>query len=143
MSQAKRAADPEQLSSEPTPRTAPIVEPVRLDPILPLAVRVDLQRQVLEIERRYDCPTPGFAMAPERVVDERQKIRGDEPFSRWLLAQRDRGDWIDNLAAAARADRGFPKTGSPDDVRTRLRELGADGDAFEQVDDAERYWLSL
>ena len=66
-----------------------------------------------------------------------------EPFGRWLLAQRDRGDWIDDLATAARADRGFPKQGSPDQVRDRLRLQGADGDTFEQMDDAERVWLSL
>lgn len=64
-----------------------------------------------------------------------------EPFGSWLLAQRDRGDWIDDLATAARTDRGFPRNGSPEDVRKRLQSFGADGDAFEQVDDAERDWL--
>ena len=66
-----------------------------------------------------------------------------EPFGAWLLAQHDRGDWIDQLAKAARGDRGFPKRGSPDDVRKRLQATGADGDTFEQVDDAERCWGSL
>jgi hypothetical protein len=66
-----------------------------------------------------------------------------EPFGAWLLAQHDRGDWIDQLAAAARADRGFPKRGSPDDIRKRLQSMGADGDTFEQLDDAERCWAGL
>jgi len=66
-----------------------------------------------------------------------------EPFGAWLLAQRDRGDWIDSLAKAARADRGFPKRGGPDEVRARLQLHGADGDTFEQLDDAERCWRGL
>jgi hypothetical protein len=33
------------------------------------------------------------------------------------MAQRDRGDWVDNLANAVRADRTFPKNGDPEAVR--------------------------
>lgn len=66
-----------------------------------------------------------------------------EPFGRWLLVQRSRGDWIDQLADMARADRGFPKDGDPDAVRRRMGELGADPDTFEALDDAELDWLSL
>src|SRR3546814_15820792 len=33
-----------------------------------------------------------------------------EPFGRWLIAQRDRGDWIDELANDARTDLGFPRS---------------------------------
>lgn len=65
-----------------------------------------------------------------------------EPFGTWLLQQRDRGDWIDDLALAARADRAFPRSGTPDEVRKRLADMGAEGDMFERVDDAERHWLS-
>lgn len=65
----------------------------------------------------------------------------DEPFGTWLLAQKNRGDWIDALVLAARSDRSFPKTGSPDDVRKRLTEMQAEGDMFERLDDAERLWL--
>lgn len=63
-------------------------------------------------------------------------------FGRWLLRQRDRGDWIDGVAEAARADRQFPKDGDPEVVRKRLREMSADGDAFAAIDDAELHWLS-
>ncbi|WP_294260771.1 hypothetical protein [uncultured Sphingomonas sp.] len=66
-----------------------------------------------------------------------------EPFGRWLLAQRSRGDWIDGLADAARADRAFPKDGDVEAVRARLQQLSADPDAFEALDDAELHWLSL
>jgi len=65
-----------------------------------------------------------------------------EPFGRWLLNQRDRGDWIDGVADAARADRQFPKDGDPEAIRARLRELSADGDAFAAIDDAEIDWMS-
>lgn len=93
------------------------------------------------------APTPIEADAPperiaERPLAPREEQAGREPFGRWLLSQHKRGDWIDALAAAARADAGFPKTGTADAVRARLHALGADGDAFEQVDDAERAWLS-
>ncbi|HWL48026.1 MAG TPA: hypothetical protein VNQ31_09960 [Sphingomonadaceae bacterium] len=66
-----------------------------------------------------------------------------EPFGCWLIAQRDRGDWIDDVAAAARKDPHFPRDGSPEDVRGRLRELTADGDVFAAIDDAELDWRSL
>ncbi len=65
-----------------------------------------------------------------------------EPFGMWLMAQKDRGDWIDPIAAAARRDPRFPKHGTPDQVRERLREMGADGDAFAALDDAEIDWLA-
>lgn len=77
------------------------------------------------------------------VVEElEQELPLREPFGTWLLAQVDRGDWIDGLAAAARADRGFPKRGDVEQVRERMREHGADGDAFAALDDAELDWRS-
>ena len=64
-------------------------------------------------------------------------------FGKWMLMQRDRGDWIDGIADAARADRTFPKSGDPEAVRKHLRGQQADGDAFAAIDDAESEWLSL
>ena len=61
-------------------------------------------------------------------------------FGRWLLAQRDRGDWVDGLAETARSDRTFPKDGDPETVRLHLRKQQADGDTFQAVDDAESSW---
>lgn len=69
--------------------------------------------------------------------------RKAEAFGRWLIAQRDRGDWIDPIANAARADPAFPKDGDVEQVRARMTALGADPDAFEALDDAELHWLSL
>jgi uncharacterized protein YozE (UPF0346 family) len=63
-------------------------------------------------------------------------------FGRWLLTQRDRGDWVDGIADAARADRTFPKNGDPEAVRAHLRKQQADGDAFAAVDDAESDWMA-
>lgn len=75
--------------------------------------------------------------------DPTSYLRKREPFGRWLLAQRDRGDWVDDLATAARADRSFPKDGDPEAVRAHLRAQQADGDTFQAVDDAEMDWLSF
>jgi hypothetical protein len=66
-----------------------------------------------------------------------------ESFGRWLLAQKDRGDWVDDLANAARADRSFPKDGDPEAVRAHLRQQQADGDVLQMADDAESAWTGL
>ena len=89
------------------------------------------------------APPPALVKEPpqEPSTPPAQTVQA-EPFSRWLLDQKNRRDWIADLAKAAAADRGFPKSGTPDDVRARLQVLGADGDAFEQVDDAERAWMA-
>jgi hypothetical protein len=76
------------------------------------------------------------------VEEVEQELHLQEPFGAWLLSQIDRGDWIDGLAAAARADRGFPKRGGVEQVRERMRAQGADGDAFAALDDAELNWRS-
>ena len=65
-----------------------------------------------------------------------------ERFGAWLLRQKDRSGWVGDLARAAKTDPKFPKFGSPEDVRARLRELMADGDMFEAVDDAEGDWMA-
>jgi hypothetical protein len=69
-------------------------------------------------------------------------LRKREPFGRWLIAQRDRGDWIDGLAAAARADRSFPKDGDPEVVRAHLRQQYPDSGTFQALDDAEFNWTT-
>ena len=73
---------------------------------------------------------------PDRYGEQRPT------FSAWLLKQKDRGDWVDGLAEAARADRSFPKGGDPEAVRAHLRKQQADGDVFQAIDDAEMDWLS-
>ena len=75
------------------------------------------------------------------MTDNDDADRGSQPaFGTWLLTQRDRGDWVDGIADAARADRTFPKHGDPEAVRAHLRKQQADGDAFAAIDDAESDW---
>ena len=59
-------------------------------------------------------------------------------FAMWLRGQTKRPGLIGDLAKAAQGDRLFPKKGSADDVRARFSAVGADGDAFEALDYAER-----
>lgn len=66
-----------------------------------------------------------------------------QPFGEWLLTQTGRKGWVGDLAKAAKSDPQFPKRADPDDVRKRMKDLGADGDSFEAVDDAELDWLAL
>ena len=65
-----------------------------------------------------------------------------ETFGAWLLKQKDREDWVGTLAKGAKADPQFPRNGSPEDVRKRLRDTMAEGDMFEAVEDAEAAWMS-
>jgi hypothetical protein len=105
-----------------------------------------------QIELVMAAPDRALAVAPsphepEPVTSlpaffEQQALDDREPFGRWLIAQRDRGDWIDALADAARKDTRFPKNGSPDDVRKHLTAMQAEGDMFEAIDDAEMDWFS-
>lgn len=65
-----------------------------------------------------------------------------EGFGTWLLKQTKRDDWIGTLAKSAKADPRFRAGTSPDDLRKRLQEAGAEGDSFEALDDAEIEWVS-
>ena len=84
----------------------------------------------------------GLPPSHSTYVDERSSA---EPFGRWLLGKKIKGDEsaIGVLAATAASDSSFPKTGSPDDVRKHLNGRGADWNMFEAVDDAESVWLAL
>lgn len=64
-------------------------------------------------------------------------------FVAWLREQSKRRGAIGELAKAARLDPSFPKKGSVDDVRTRFGRLGADGDAYAALEDAERAYDGL
>ena len=79
-------------------------------------------------------PQPAREMIEEAPVPTK-------PFGTWLLEQKGhRREWIANLAKAAGVDTSFPKRGDPEAVRARMTAMGADGDAFEAIDDAEREW---
>ena len=80
----------------------------------------------------------------------RFRERGEEPPSsperlplgRRLLLGAEQGGLIGQLAAAAKADHGFPMHGDPQQIRQRLNTLGADPDMHEALDDAELDWAS-
>lgn len=65
----------------------------------------------------------------------------NEAFGAWLLTQTKREDWIGTLAKSAKADPKFRVSMTPDDLRKKLHEAGAEGDTFEALDDAEAEWL--
>ena len=65
-----------------------------------------------------------------------------EGFGEWLVKQVKREDWIGTLAKSAKGDPRFRASSTPDDLRKRLQEAGAEGDTFEALDDAEVEWLS-
>ena len=110
----------------------------------------------LEVERIINAPPPPKAAPPpgpppepaprsvyveDRVPDRYAPAR--DPFGAWLLKQKARTGFVGQLATAAAADRAFPKAATPDEVRKRLNAMGADGEMFEAVDDAELDWLAL
>ena len=77
---------------------------------------------------------PIRSILPEaRVMEERPM-----PFGEWLLSQAKRPGLIGELAKAAKLDRSFLKAGTADAIRARFSAVGADGDAFEALEDAER-----
>lgn len=63
-----------------------------------------------------------------------------ETFGAWLRVQKDRDGLIGQLVDGAKADRKFPRDGSPEDVRKHLSAMQAEGDLFDAVDDAEADW---
>lgn len=74
---------------------------------------------------------------PAATIDV-ASARSHEPFSAWLLDQAKRPGMLGELAKAVKLDQRFPKAGSVDDVRRYFGSIGAEGDAFEALDDAER-----
>lgn len=65
-----------------------------------------------------------------------------EGFGEWLVKQIKRDGWIGTLAKSAKADLRFRSGSTPDDLRKRLQEAGAEGDTFEALDDAESEWMN-
>jgi hypothetical protein len=59
-------------------------------------------------------------------------------FVAWLLKQHKQPGTLGDLAKAARLDPLFPKAGNVENVRAHFSTVGADGDAFEALDYAER-----
>lgn len=73
------------------------------------------------------------------MIDSTEMAR--PAFGGWLATREPQGDWIDDLAKVAAGDRSFPRAAGPETVRIYLGNMGASGDMFERLDDAEMEWL--
>jgi hypothetical protein len=78
------------------------------------------------------------APPPYAPVDPAPVAEARPCFVVWLRDQSKRRDAIGELAKAVRIDPAFPRAGSAEDVRSRFDRVGADGDAFAALEDAER-----
>lgn len=66
-----------------------------------------------------------------------------QPFGAWLVAQDKRDGIVGELARAAKADRRFPKEGTPEQVHAHLQAAQADGNTWAALEDAEMDWCCL
>lgn len=78
------------------------------------------------------------APPPHVPAEPAPEVEARPCFVMWLRDQSKRKDAIGELAKAVRTDPAFPRAGSADDVRSRFGKVGADGDAFAALEDAER-----
>lgn len=78
-----------------------------------------------------------MATNPERYMEQ------PLPFGAWLIAQKDKGGLIGQLAAGAAVDRRFPRQGDAEAVRKHLSAMQADGDMHAAIDDAELDYLCI
>jgi hypothetical protein len=94
---------------------------------------IRLRRRARAIMERVTNARPNAALQSGQF-DAQPRLFERRGASIWRLAANaeDRGDWVDDLAAAARADRTFPKNGDPEAVRAYLRKQQADGDTFQR-----------
>lgn len=72
-----------------------------------------------------------------------QQFEKKPPFSQWLVAQENRAGAIGELAKFAKADRAFPRDGTPKDAWKRLNQVGAESDLYAAMEEAELDWLAL
>lgn len=100
-----------------------------------------------QVEMLLEASTPEPELVPPSIsvlVSKPELDRPPEPpasslppFGSWLLDQGSQRGFLGELAKAAKLDRLFPRGGNADEVRARFSRVGADGDAFEALDDAE------
>jgi hypothetical protein len=84
------------------------------------------------------APIARPAPPPHAPAEPAPEVEARPCFVTWLRDQSKRRDAIGELAKAVRIDPAFPRAGSADDVRSRFDKVGADGDAFAALEDAER-----
>lgn len=77
-------------------------------------------------------------------ADPSQFISAAKPsFGQWLVDQEKRDGAIGELARHAKADRGFPRSGTTKDVWKRLNAMQVEGDLYDAMEDAELDYLAL
>jgi hypothetical protein len=74
---------------------------------------------------------------------ETQYAEAPLAFGAWLLKQDIRGDIVGELARSAKADRRFPKQGTPEQVHAHLQAAQADGNTWAALEEAEMDWTCL
>ena len=71
-----------------------------------------------------------------------QTAADQQSFGAWLIRQTGVGGFVGQIAAAAAADRSFPRDGDVEAARKWLAEKRPSGDDWEALDDAEIAWLA-
>lgn len=71
-----------------------------------------------------------------------QTAADEQPFGTWLTSQTGAGGFVGQIAAAAAADRSFPRDGDVEAARKWLAEKRPSGDDWGALDDAEIAWLA-
>jgi len=110
-------------------------------PDVPMQSAADRQMELRMVPAPVPVkPIPKVAVRP--IVEPVQRSSAAQadrrpPFGGWLLDQTKRPGLIGELAKSVKLDRLFPKRGTVDEVRARFAAVGADGDAFMALDDAE------
>ena len=128
-----------------TPRWFGEADPAPAPPIRARAARRQAEAEgdpVPQLELRMaeaERPVPP-SMPPAKVIAPAPSLSQvfRQPFGTWLLDEAERPGSLGELGKAAKGDRLFHRKGSADDVRKHFGLAGADGDAFEALDDAER-----
>jgi len=98
-----------------------------------------------QIEMRMVPPAaPPVRQAPPLTLP-RETPSAPPPLSfvAWLLKQHKQPGTLGDLAKAARLDPLFPKAGNAENVRAHFSAVGAEGDAFEALDYAERQFDAI
>ncbi|MFC3442588.1 hypothetical protein ACFOKF_15540 [Sphingobium rhizovicinum] len=72
------------------------------------------------------------------------QFAGKKPsFGQWLIEQDKRAGAIGDLAKHAKADRGFPRSGTVKDVWKRLNGMQVESEIYDAMEEAELDYLAL
>ena len=158
MATAAFTPPPAPIEARPQQLWLDVARPVQPRPLRARRTRIArsaVQTAASQMELRIPTPLPvsdeqlrvpdrPIATEPAPAVPRLPSVGGEPAatqrpcFATWLLDQNRAPGLIGELARAGRADTRFPRKGSADDVRAYFGKMGADGDAYSALDDAER-----